>query len=141
MSDSTAQNKALIRRWFDEVWNQGRTEMIDEVLSPDCVIHGLQNEKGESVQGASGFRGFHTLFREAFPDIKVTVEDTVAEGDLIVARCSVSGKHTGNSLGISASNAPIDFDGIAIVRVRDGKFVEAWNSFDFLKMNQQIGII
>ena len=69
------------------------------------------------------------------------MDDVVAEGDRVVARCSVRGKHTGESLGFAATNAPIQFEGIAIVRIKDGKIVEAWNQFDFLEMNKQLGVL
>jgi len=134
-------NKALIHRWFDEVWNQGRVESIDELLADECVIHGLADSSGKEVEGPAAFRAFHTQFREAFPDMAITIEDTIAEDDRVVARCSVRGKHTGDSLGFKATQAPIEFTGIAIVRVKDGKLVEAWNNFDFMTMNKQLGVI
>ncbi len=137
----TEENKALIRRWFEEVWNKGRGDAIEEMVAADCVIHGLDQGSGEPVRGPADFKKFHNLFREAFPDIIVTVDDAIAEGDMIAARCSVRGQHLGNSLGIAASKAPVDFTGMVFLRVRDGKFVEAWNSFDFLAMNKQIGAI
>ncbi|HET9713296.1 MAG TPA: ester cyclase, partial [Pyrinomonadaceae bacterium] len=71
----------------------------------------------------------------------VTVEDVVAEGDKVVARCSVRGTHTGEHLGFEATNAPVEFEGVAIVRIKDGKIVEAWNHFDFLEMNKQLGVL
>ena len=64
----------------------------------------------------------------------------IAEDDKVAARCSVRGKHTGDHLGVAASNAPVDFTGVSIVRIKDGKIIEAWNNFDFMRMNQQIGI-
>ena len=64
----------------------------------------------------------------------------IAEGDKVVARCSVSGMHTGEQLGFAATNAPVQFEGIAIVRIKDGKIVEAWNQFDFMAMNRQLGL-
>jgi len=134
-------NKALMRRWFEEVWNQGRVEAIDEMFAVDGVAHGLSDEPGKRMKGPDDFRPFHGIFRGAFPDIEVVVEDTIAEGDLVAARCSVRGKHTGDHLGVAASNAPVEFTGMTIVRVKDGKIVEAWNNFDFLAMNRQIGII
>jgi steroid delta-isomerase-like uncharacterized protein len=137
----TTDNKALIRRWFEEVWNQGRAETIEELLAEDGVVHGLADATGAPVRGPAEFKAFHTQFRAAFPDITVTVEDTIAEGDLVVARCSVRGKHGGDSLGFKATQAPVEFTGIAIVRVQDGKFVEAWNNFDFMTMNKQLGVI
>ncbi|HEY8410431.1 MAG TPA: nuclear transport factor 2 family protein, partial [Pyrinomonadaceae bacterium] len=74
-------NKALMRRWFEEVWNQGRTDAIDELLADNVVIHGLVDASGEPVRGAQAFRDFHRQFRGAFPNMNITVEDVIAEGD------------------------------------------------------------
>lgn len=74
-------NKQLIQRWFEEVWNKGRADAIDEMIAEDCVVHGLGNATGQPVTGPAEFKAFHTTFREAFPDIPVSVDDTVAEGD------------------------------------------------------------
>ena len=134
-------NKALIRRWFAEVWNKGRADAIPEMLAENAIVHGLSDDAAKPLQGPAGFLPFHTQFREAFPEIKVIVEDGIAEGDMVVARCSVRGKHTGDSLGFMATQAQVEFTGIAIVRVKDGKFVEAWNNFDFMKMYKQLGAI
>ena len=134
------ENKMIMRRWFEEVWNQGRADAIDELLAEDIVIHGLAGADGVDVEGANAFREFHRQFRGAFPDMSISVEQLIAEGDFVVARCSVRGSHTGETLGIVASNSAVDFEGIAICKIRDGKFVEAWNTFDFLKMNRQLGI-
>ena len=136
------ENKNLMKRWFEEVWNKGRAEAVDEMLKEDAVIHGLADAQGKAVSGIAAFREFHMQFRGAFPNIEVIVEDVIAEGDKVVARCSVRGKHTGESLGTPATQSDIEFTGIAIVRVgEDGKISEAWNNFDFLKMNQQLGIL
>src|SRR5258705_2695927 len=129
-----SENEALIRRWFEEVWNQGRADTIDELYAEDCVAHGL-GDTAEPIVGVAAFKSFHQAFHGAFPDITVTVEDTVCEGDKIAARCSVRGKHTGDTLGFAATNEPTEFTGIVIVRVKDGKFVEGWNSFDFMTMH------
>lgn len=137
MSD---ENKALVVRWFEEVWNKGRTDAIDEMLAADGVVHGLSAEAGVPLKGPAGFRPFHETFRGAFPGIQVTVEDLIAEGDKVAMRCSVRGTHSGDHLGIAATNAPVEFHGMGIVRIAGGKIVEAWNNFDFLTMNQQIGI-
>ncbi len=137
MSD---ENKALVVRWFEEVWNKGRTDAIDEMLAADGVVHGLSAEAGVPLKGPVGFRPFHETFRGAFPEIQVTVEDLIAEGDKVAVRCSVRGTHSGDHLGIAATNAPVEFHGIGIARIADGKIVEAWNNFDFLTMNHQIGI-
>ena len=135
------ENKALIYRWFEEVWNRGNAKVIDELLAEDGVVHGLNDASGNPVQGLQGFHEFHNQFRGAFPDINVTVEDAIAEGDKVVARCSVRGSHTGGHLGFEATNAPVQFEGVAIVRIKDGKIVEAWNHFDFMEMNRQLGVL
>jgi steroid delta-isomerase-like uncharacterized protein len=139
--DSLEANKALIRRWFEEVWNQGKAAAIDELFAPDGVAHGLAEDSGNPLVGPENFKPFHATFRGAFPDLEVVVEDVLAEGDKVAARCSVRGKHTGDHLGVAASNAPVEFTGISIVRIRNGQIVEGWNNFDFMKMNRQIGIL
>jgi steroid delta-isomerase-like uncharacterized protein len=132
-------NKALLRRWFEEVWNKGRAEAITEMMAEDCVIHGL-SEDGQPMD-REAFFPFHKKFREAFPNVQVVVQDSIAEGDTVVVRCSVRGKHEGESLGFKATGATAEFDGIGIARVKDGKFVESWNNFDFMKMYRQLGAI
>ncbi len=139
--DTLEEHKALIRRWFEEVWNKGRADAIAEMMAEDAVAHGLSDDAAKPLRGPQGFRPFHAQFCEAFPNIEVVVEDTIAEGDRVVARCSVRGKHVGDSLGFKATGAQAEFDGITIVRVKDGKIVEAWNNFDFLKMYRQLGAI
>ena len=135
------QNKALTRRWFEEVWNKGNAGAIGEMLTDDVVIHGLSDAAGSPITNIAEFRVYHTQLRRAFPDIEVSVDDMVAEGDKVAARCSVRGSHQGELLGIAATNAGVDFKGMAIVRISEGKIVEAWNTFDFLKMSQQLGMI
>ncbi len=135
------ENKALLQRWFEEVWNKGRAEAIDEMFAEDGLAHGLSDEGGKPLLGPAAFKEFHAKFRGAFPDIIITVDDTVAEGDKVAARCSVRGKHTGDNLGFAATQAPAEFTGIAIIRVKDGKIAEAWNNFDFMTMYRQLGVI
>ena len=133
-------NKALMRRWFEEVWNNGRADAVTEMMSEDCVNHGLSGDADNPLRGATGFLPFHTQLREAFPHIEVVVEDVIAEGDKVAARCSVRGKHEGDGLGFKATKAIVDFDGIVIGRVESGMFVETWNSFDFATMYKQLGV-
>ena len=135
------ENKALMRRWFEEVWNKGRAEAIPEMFADEGIAHGLSDDPANPLRGPAGFLPFHTQFREAFPNIEVVVEDQLAEGDLVATRCSVHGKHTGDSLGFAATQSPVDFTGITITRIKDGRIVEAWNNFDFMKMYRQLGAI
>ncbi len=135
------ENKALLRRWFAEVWDEGRAEAIDELFAEEGVAHGLADASGAELRGPAHFREFHRGFREAFPDISVTVEDVVAEGDRVAGRCTARGTHRSDALGFAATDRAVVFDGMCIVRIRDGQIVEAWNNFDFLTMYQQLGAV
>ena len=135
------ENRALMHRWFEEVWNKGREEAIDEMFAEDGIAHGLADEHDQKLKGPTGFKPFFRKFRDAFPDIQVVVEDCIAEGDLVAARCAVRASHTGEGLGVAATNSPVDFTGMCFIRVRDGKIVEGWNNFDFMRLYQQIGML
>ena len=119
---------------------QWTADAIDEMLDADGIVHGLSDDESKLLRGPQDFKPFHEVFRGAFPDIEVTLEEVIAEGDLVAARCSVRGQHSGDHLGVAATNASVQFTGMVFVRVRDGKIIEAWNNFDFLKMNKQIGL-
>jgi predicted ester cyclase len=99
------ENKQLIRRWFEEVWNKGRADAIEEMLDENGIAHGLTDDPANPIKGPSGFRPFHTVFRQAFPNLTVDVEDVIAEGDKAVARCSVRGKHEGEFRGPSRDSS------------------------------------
>jgi steroid delta-isomerase-like uncharacterized protein len=135
------ENKQLLHRWFEEVWNRGRTEAIDELFAEDGIAHGLADESGAALRGPAAFREFQQKFRGAFPDIVVTVDETVAEGDLVAARCTVKAVHAGDDLGFAATKKPMEITGMAIVRIKEGKITEAWNNFDFMSMFRQLGAL
>ncbi len=104
------------------------------------VSHGLTDPAGNNVSGAAAFRAFHRLFRSAFPDLHFVVEDVLIDGDRMAARCRVTGTHSGPGVLPAATNKPVDFTGMLMVRVRDGKIVEGWNNFDFMTLYQQLGL-
>ena len=135
------ENKQLVRRWFEEVWNNGRSELIEEMFDENGIAHGLSDDPAKPIKGPKDYTPFYTLFREAFPNMKIVIEDMVAEGDKVTARCSVRGKHEGSFRGIAPTQSPVDFTGMTIVRIADGKIVEAWNNFDFMTMNKQVGLL
>jgi predicted ester cyclase len=139
--DIATDNKALMHRWFEEVWKKGRAGAIDEMFAEDGIAHGLVEEHGNELCGSKGFKPFFVNFRSAFSDLEVIIEDTVVEGDKIAVRCSVRGTHRGAGINLSATNLPVEFTGICITRIKDGKIVEAWNNFDFMTMFQQVGAI
>jgi steroid delta-isomerase-like uncharacterized protein len=122
---SCEDNKALMRRWFEEVWNKGREDAIDEMFAADGIAHGLADETGGPLRGPDGFKPFFRKFRDSFPDIEVIVEDMIAEDDKVASRCRLRGKHSGDALGFAATARPIEITGIAITRLKDGKIVEA----------------
>lgn len=133
----SADNKALVQRWFEEVWNKRRAAAIDEMFAPGGVVHGL----GPVAYDAEGFKAFHTTFLEAFPTLRVTVEDMVAEGDRVAYRFTADVLHGGGSLGFAATNKPARFEGMGIARIKDGKIAEGWNVLDQLGMMTQLGVV
>ena len=134
-------NKELLRRWFAEVWSAGRTDAIDEMFAADGVAYGLSGETGEAMRGPEDFKTYHAQMRTAFPDVTVVIDDILAEGDCVAARCTVRGNHRGDSLGVAPTNFPVDFTGMCFVRIEDGKIAEAWNNFDFMRMYRQVGLL
>lgn len=134
------ENVALIHRWFEEVWNKGRAEAIDEMFAEGGVAHGLGDQGGDLI-GPAGFKTFFETFRGAFPNINVTVEDTVVEGDKLTARWVSRMTHTGDQLGFKASGKTAEITGLTIVRIQNGKIVEAWNNFDMMGLMQQLGAV
>lgn len=131
----SSENKALVRRWFEEVWNHGNAGAIDEMLDRDCKVHGF----GDEPVSRDGFREVHATYREAFPDVHIEVDDIIAEGDLVAARWTVTGTHRGTNLGFAATHRPARFSGMVFARIRNGRMVEGWNTFDQLGMLQQLG--
>ena len=132
----STENKALVQRWFEEVWNKGRASAIDEMLTSGAVVHGL----GADLSGPAEFKAFHAAYRDAFPDIALHVDQLVAEGALVAARWVGSGTHTGNGLGVPATGKPVHLTGMVLVRVEEGKIAEGWNNFDQFGMLQQLGL-
>ena len=135
------ENKQLIRRWFAEVWNDGRADAIEEMFDENGIAHGLSDDPSQPITGPRQFKPFHTLFRDAFTNMEIVVEDMIAEGDKVAARCSVRAKHEGEFLGKEATQSPVEFTGMTIVRIANGKIVEAWNNFDFMTMHRQVGLL
>lgn len=132
-----ASPEVVLRAWFEELWNQGKEETVDRLFAADAVAHGLG---GGDVVGPAGFKAFYRTFRTAFPDFHIEVLHTVTEGDMVAACCHVTGVHRGPGMG-APSNAPVDFWGMTMARVRDGQMVEGWNTYDFMTCFQQMGLL
>lgn len=133
--------ETFLHKWFEEVWNQGNEAAIDQLLDDDVVAYGLTDVNGETVKGKEDFKAFFRKFRSAVPDIHVELGETMCDGDRIAAVCHVRGVHSGGGLPIAANNSPLQFSGILMVRLKDGKIAEAWNYFDFMTMFEQMGAL
>lgn len=128
----------VLQTWFEELWNQGREETIERLWFTDAVAHGLP---GGDLRGPADFRALYRAFRGAIPDIHISVEKTIAEGDHVAVLCRVTGTHTGEGLGLPPTGRPVEFTGMVIARIADGQLREGWNCFDFLTMYQQLGVV
>lgn len=134
---SAEGNKALILRVFEEGINGGDDAVFDEVISPDYVNHSMP----APAPGSEGFKQVTAMFRAAYPDLRVTVEDVVAEGDRVATRGTMSGTHQGEFMGVPATGRPVEIPYIDIWRVEGSKGVENWVQMDMLGMMQQLGVM
>lgn len=138
MGSEPEQTKAITRRLFDEVFNHGRLDLIDELVAEDAVEHeALPIATGEM---RTDLRMWLTELRRAFPDYHVELQDLIAEDDRVVARERITGTNVGPLLGIPPTGRRICVDGIDIVRVNDGRIVEHWGMADGQTMARQLGL-
>lgn len=131
-------NVALLHRWFEEVWNKGNADAIDEMLAPQTIAHGM-GPNGTDLHGIEGFKAAQALFRGAFPDLHITVKTVVAEGDKVAAHFVCKATHQGDNLGVPATGKSVLFSGMTIARYHEGRIVEGWNVIDLLSALQQAG--
>ena len=134
---STEENKAIDRRLTEEGWNQGNTAIFDEFLAADFLGH----DPSGPLHGPEGFTQLYATYRTAFPDTHLTIEDQIAEGDMVVSRLTATGTHQGPLMGIPPSGKRVTITGTTILRYASGKVAEAWYEYDALGMLQQIGAI
>jgi steroid delta-isomerase-like uncharacterized protein len=137
---SAQENKDLARRFMDEVWNKGNLDFVDEVTAPNFLSHDPASPE-DVGGGVEGVRRFVEMYRSAFPDAQMSVEDVIAEGDKVVTRWTVRATHQGELMGIPPSGNRVEVMGISIDRIESGKFVETWSNYDVLGMMQQIGAV
>ena len=135
---STEENKARVQRFYEEVFNRKNTAALDEFIDPQAVDHSAPPGAPGGIAGARQVAG---MFLVAFPDVRFTVEDLIAEGDLVVARLTQSGTHQGIFLGIPPTGKRVTVTGIEIFRLAAGKIIEHWNSYDDLGLFQQLGAL
>ena len=135
----TEQNKELLRKAVDEIWNKGKFQLLDDFITGDFVVH--FSRPGEELQGTKNVKQFYTNLREAFPDIHFTIVDQVAEGDKVVTHWTASGTHKGEFKGIPATGKKVIFSAMDIDRVINGKVKECWTNVDELSLMKQLGVI
>jgi steroid delta-isomerase-like uncharacterized protein len=136
MSES---NKAVVRRLIEEVWNKGNLQVADELYGPSYTHHDPSTP--DVGRGAESEKKRATLYRNAIQDLRVTVEELLAEGETVVARWSCRGTHKGELNGIAPTGKQISFTGISIARFVGGKMVEGWVNWDALGLMQQLGAV
>jgi steroid delta-isomerase-like uncharacterized protein len=135
----SADNKAVVRRLYEEVWNKRKLEVINEIISPS---HALQasNIFGSSI-GPEAYKRNALLFFAGYPDLHWTIEDTIAEKDKVVACWTISGTHKGDYLGVPATNKKVSVEGITIHHITNGKIMDSYVSWDIWGMMQQLGVV
>jgi len=134
------ENKKIVRRWFEEVWNRGSESAIEEMLDAEGVAHGLGDSE-QDVKGPAEFKPFVANIRGALPDTRIVIEDIFADGDRVAVRVTLQGTHTGNGLGLAPTGRSVRIQGIVIVRMQDGRIKEGWNSYDQLGLLRQLGAL
>jgi len=135
---SAEENKALLRRILEEVWSQGKLDVIDEIFAADYVDH---TAGSPDIYGLKDYKQFVAMFRTAFSDLRFTIEDMISEGDKVATRWTGSGTHKGELMGIPPTGIQVTWTGISIGRTADDKAVEAWINWDNLGLLQQLGVV
>lgn len=132
---SVTENKAIAHALFSKAWNEGDFSVADKYIAADIIDY------FDHSQGIESFKHVINMFRTAFPDVHLTVEDEIAEGDRVVHRWTMTGTQQGEIMGILATGKQATWTGITIVRFAEGKIVERWANVDLLGVLQQLGAI
>lgn len=133
---SIALHKALVSRYWEEVWNQRKLELIPELLQPDYILHEPSAET--DVVGHAAAREFIQTYQRAFPDLHFAIADMLAEADRVATRWLVTGTHQGPLKGLEPTGQAIAVTGISIIRIADGKLAEDWANWDTFAMLMQL---
>ena len=130
-------HKAAMRRFFEDVYNKGDPEALNELAAPGFVSH----DRGNPSHDREGVRQIVAAIRTAFPDVQFTADDVIAEGDRVAARFTMRGTHRGDFMGVPATGKEVIVTGIDIVRFNDGKAVEHWHEWSGMELLQQLGVM
>jgi steroid delta-isomerase-like uncharacterized protein len=136
----SGKNEALCRRNFEEIFTKGQFDTADEIFARNYTDHDPYTPK-EFGKGPELVRKTANMYRTAFPDLKVTIEEMISDGDQVVTRWTAQGTHKGELKGVKPSNKKVTISGIQIDHVAAGKISESWTSWDALGMMEQIGAI
>lgn len=132
-------NKEIVRRLVNGVWADRNLAIVDELIAPDYVGH--DPTQPEPIRGPEGYKQFVGMYQAAFEDGMVTIDDEIAEGDLVVTRWTGRGTHTGELMGIAPTGKEVTVSGITISRLANGKIAEDWELMDALGMMVQLGAV
>ncbi len=135
---SEEHNKEVTRRFSAEVWGEGNVALADELIAPDLVEH---TPFPAPTPGLTGHKQVLTMFRAAFPDLKVTVDEVIGEGDWTYLRWHGQGTHTGDLMNIPATGKTVQITGMDILKLENGKIKERWAEINALALMQQLGVI
>jgi len=135
----SAENKAIVRRLYEEVWNKRKLEVVNELISPSHALQG-PNIFGSSI-GPEAYKRQVSRFLEGYPDLCWTIENTIAEEDKVVACWTISGTHKGDFMGVPATNKKVCVGGITIHHIAGGKIMDSHSNWDALGMMQQLGAV
>jgi predicted ester cyclase len=138
---SAEENKANVRRIYDECFNQGNLATADELVAPDMRDLSPGTLPGIPTTGAATLKAIVPLLRAAFPDLRVTTDEVIAEGDAIAARTTWTGTHHGTFMGIVPTGKRVSWSSLELVHVRDGKCVSRFGIPDAMSLMQQLGAI
>ena len=133
------ENKTVIRRSFEELWNKGNLSVADELFAPNYTHHDPSTP--DVGRGPESEKKRATLYRTAFPDLKLTIEDIIAEGETVMPRWSCRGTHKGDLSGIAPTGKQFTISGVTIARLTNGKLAEGYVNWDALGLMQQLGVV
>jgi len=132
-------NKAIVRRLIEEVWNKGNLSLVDELFAPNYEHH--DSSSPDFGRGPESEKKRATLYRTAFPDLRVTIEDIIAEGETVMTRWSCRGTHKGDLSGVAPTGKQFTISGITVARLANGKMAEGYVNWDALGLMQQLGVV
>jgi steroid delta-isomerase-like uncharacterized protein len=132
------QNKNVVRRCIEEMWNKNDVSLADQLFAPNYTHHDAATP--DAGRGPESEKKRLAQYRGAFPDLRMTIEDLISEGDLVMARWSARGTHRGELNGIAPTGKQFQITGVSICRITNGKMAEGWVNWDALALMQQLGV-